>query len=85
VLLTRSFVSRSERRQSGGLSPLNALFIQKQQWSTACTVSPAKSTHEQMTVTCIFVISVLQSSPVNQAKILTTCREWRSHIHTSNS
>jgi len=59
VLLTRSFVSRSERRQSGGLSPaatpipLNAT-VHTKTTLTECTVSPAKSSHEQMTVTPVF-------------------------------
>jgi len=56
VLLTRSFESRTETRQSGGLSPaatpipLNAT-VHTETTVTACTVSSAKSTHEQMTVT----------------------------------
>jgi len=54
VLLTRSFVSRSERRQSAATPiPLNAT-VHTETTVTECTVSPAKSTHEQMTVTPVF-------------------------------
>jgi len=59
VLFTRSFVSCSETRQLGGLSPaampipLKAT-VHTETTVTACRVSPAKSTHEQMTVTPVF-------------------------------